>query len=149
MNKGDMAEMLFKQGYNCSQAVVGAFCDELGLDRETAFKLASSFGGGMGRMREVCGAVSGMFIAAGIIKGYSDPTDPAAKKQHYALIQEMAKRFSDKNSSIICRELLDLDKTKNDPNPTRRTPEFYKTRPCSELVRDAAKIVQEMLFAEK
>lgn len=149
MNKGDKAEMLFKQGYNCAQAVLGAFCDELGLDMDTALKLSSSFGGGMGRMREVCGAVSGMFMVAGLKCGYSNPKDQDAKKKHYARIQEMAKRFSDKNGSIICRNLLGLEQTKNDPNPTKRTNEFYKKRPCSELVRDAAAIAQDILFDNK
>lgn len=151
MNKGDLAEKLFKEGYNCSQAVLGAFCEELGIDEEKAFMLSSSFGGGMGRLREVCGAVSGMFMVAGLASGYSDPADNDAKKRHYALIQEMAKLFSERNggSSIVCRELLGLSKPEGDPTPTKRTNEFYQKRPCGELVREAANIAQEILFENK
>lgn len=149
MNKGEKAEKLFKQGYNCSQAVFAAFCDDLGIDSETAVKLASSFGGGMGRLREVCGAVSGMFMVAGLKAGYSDPTDSEAKKRHYALIQKMAKEFSQKNGSIICRELLGEDGADKNPNPAKRTSEYYKKRPCSELVKDAAEIAQKILFEDK
>ncbi len=146
MNKGEKAEKLFKNGYNCSQAVLGAFCEELGLNEEVAFRLSSSFGGGMGRMREVCGAVSGMFMVAGLAAGYSDPEDAEAKKKHYALIQEMAKAFADINNSIICRELLGLVEKEGDPTPEKRTDEYYKKRPCAELVKDAAEITQRIIF---
>ncbi len=149
MSKGEKAEKLFKQGYNCSQAVFAAFCDELNIEKETAVRLASSFGGGMGRLREVCGAVSGMFMAAGLQSGYSNPSDAEAKKKHYALIQKMAKEFSQKNGSIICRELLGEAGADNNPNPEKRTTEYYKKRPCSELVKDAAEIAQMILFENK
>ena len=144
MSKGTDAEKLFKEGYNCSQAVIGAFCKELNLDRETAFKLASSFGGGMGRMREVCGAVSGMFMVAGLKSGYSSPTDTDAKKAHYALIQKMAKKFKEENGSIICRELLG-GAADNSSTPTPRTENFYKKRPCGEYVRIAAEIAENVI----
>ena len=104
--KAERARRLFKEGYNCAQAVVGAFAGEMGMDFDTAIKLASSFGGGMGRMREVCGAVSGMFIVAGVLYGYSDPKDKEAKDKHYALIQELAEQFKNSNGSIICKNLL-------------------------------------------
>ncbi len=146
MSKGEVAVKLFKQGYNCSQAVVGAFCDELSISKEEAFKLSSSFGGGMGRLREVCGAVSGMFIVAGLTVGYSDPKDTEAKKNHYALIQKMAKRFSDEFGSIVCRDLLGLSKAENEPTPTPRTEEFYKKRPCADLVYFAAEVADDVLF---
>lgn len=146
MSKGETAKKLFMEGYNCSQAVVGAFCDELGVDRETAYKAASSFGGGMGRLREVCGAVSGMFIVAGLAAGYSNPKDPEAKKRHYELIQKMAKRFEAENHSIVCRELLGLGKGADSPTPTPRTEGFYKKRPCPQLIECAAEIADELLF---
>ena len=149
MNKGEYAEKLFHDGYNCAQAVFGAFCEELDMDLDSAMKLASSFGGGMGRLREVCGAVSGMFMVAGAVKGYSDPRDNNAKMEHYALIQRMAKMFSDKNGTIICRELLNLPEPEGDPTPTERTKEFYAKRPCGELVRIAADIAWQVLFEEK
>ena len=148
MAKGEHAYNLFLEGYNCSQAVVCAFCDEVGLDRETALKLAS-FGGGMGRMREVCGAVSGMFMVAGLVSGYSDPTDKAAKSKHYELIQKMAKKFSERNGSIICRDLLSGVKLTPGAEPTPRDDGFYKKRPCQELVRCAAEIADEFLFVNK
>lgn len=136
---------LFKQGYNCSQAVVGAFGDMLELDFETLMMLSSSFGGGMGRLREVCGAVSGMLMVAGLLKGYSDPTDHCAKTEHYKLVQELAKHFKEKNGSIICRELLDLAQMQDNPVPEIRTEEYYKKRPCALLVGDAAEILDKML----
>lgn len=146
MTHADKAEALFKEGYNCSQAVVVAFCDVTKMDEKTALALSSSFGGGMGRLREVCGAVSGMFMVAGLLYGYTSPTDNEKKKAHYALIQAMAQKFKDKTGSIICRELL--GGPDNSPNPTLRTAEFYKKRPCSELVRICADIVDQVI-AEK
>ena len=138
------AEQLFLEGYNCSQAVLIAFEDKTGLDRKTAAKLASSFGGGIGRLREVCGAVSGMCMVAGLLYGYDDVSDKNAKSEHYALIQELAAKFSDEAGSIICKELLGK-KGKENPVPEDRTKEYYKTRPCSKMVGLAAKILQEYI----
>lgn len=144
--KAERAKQLFKDGYNCSQAVLGAFCEELGLDFETAIKLSSSFGGGMGRMREVCGAVSGIFMAAGLKYGYTSPKELESKKEHYKLIQQMAEEFKQKNGSIICRELLGQQEGKEtSPSPSQRTDEYYKKRPCVELVGDAAEIFEIIL----
>ncbi len=146
MSHAERAAELFKAGYNCSQAVVVAFCDVTGLDEKTALMLSSSFGGGMGRLREVCGAVSGMFMVAGQLYGYSSPTDNEAKKEHYALIQSMAAKFREANGSIICRELLGFDS--DGATPTKRTDEFYKKRPCVQLVKMCADIMDEII-AEK
>ena len=140
---GEKAKQLFMEGYNCSQAVLGAFCDECGLDFETAMKLASSFGGGMGRLREVCGAVSGMFMVAGLLYGYDTPDDDCAKKAHYALVQELAAKFKEQAGSIVCREIL--KNPPSGPNPTPRTEEFYKVRPCARLVILAAQILDEYI----
>lgn len=142
------AEMLFRQGYNCAQAVLLAFCDELDMDKETAARLASSFGGGIGRMREVCGAVSGMCMAAGLCKGYSRPGDIGGKKRHYALIQKMVNEFKEKNSSFICRELLGLSDGASAPTPSPRTEQYYRKRPCAELVGIAAEIAARELGFE-
>ena len=140
--KADKARALFKMGYNCSQSVLGAFSDDLGIDFDTAMRLSSSFGGGMGRMREVCGAVSGMFMVAGIKYGYENPEATVEKSEHYARIQELAERFKKKNNSIICRELLGI-RTKTDaPTPEKRTDKYYKTRPCADIVADAAEIIE-------
>ena len=141
----ERAVELFKQGYNCSQAVFAAFCDETGLDFETALKLSSSFGGGMGRLREVCGAVSGMFMVAGLKYGYNDPGDHASKAEHYKLIQALATQFKADNGSIICRDLLGLDKEPQSYIPDKRTQEYYKKRPCVELVRQAAQIMDDYI----
>lgn len=141
----EKARNYFLEGYNCSQAVFLAYHEELGLDRDTAARMASSFGGGMGRLREVCGCVSGMLLTAGMMQGYSDPKDQNAKKDHYALVQTLAKAFQEKNGSIICRELLGLDHKSDAPVPEARTREYYKKRPCAELVADAARILDEII----
>ena len=145
MTHAEKAANLFKEGYNCAQAVFSAFCDVTGMDEKTALMLSSSFGGGMGRLREVCGACSGAFMAAGIMYGYCDPKDDAAKKEHYALIQEIAKRFKEKNNTIICRELIEGIAKDTLPAPTPRTEEFYKVRPCLRFVMDAADILDEII----
>ena len=139
------AKALFREGYNCAQAVFLAFEDVYSIDRETALKLSSSFGGGMGRLREVCGAVSGMFMVAGVLYGYDSPTDHGAKKDHYARIQELAKEFEKENGSILCRDLLNLGEGKDSPNPEHRTESYYKKRPCAELVEMAAAIMEDYI----
>ena len=143
--KGEEAKALFEQGYNCAQAVVCAFAPEMGLTRETAARLASAFGGGLGRLRETCGTVSGMAFVIGMLRGYQDPQDIAGKKETYALMQTLAGRFREKNGSLICRELLGLDKAEGSPEPSPRTPEYYRKRPCGELARCAAAILEEEL----
>jgi len=139
------AMALFKEGYNCSQSVFLAFEDLHHMDRETAAKLASSFGGGLGRMREVCGAVSGMAMVAGILFGYDSPSDYEGKTEHYARIQELAGKFTEVNGSIICKELLGLEQKEGSHVPEKRTEEYYKKRPCGELVGMAAAILEEYL----
>lgn len=143
MEHGIYAAELFMKGYNCAQAIAVAYCDLTGLEEDFAAKLSSSFGGGMGRLREVCGAVSGMFMVAGILYGYDDPTNDEDKKNHYALIQELAAAFKEKTGSIICRELM--SNPPSDPNPTPRTEEFYKTRPCAYFVKTAADILDDYI----
>ncbi|MDP4146737.1 MAG: C-GCAxxG-C-C family protein [Bacillota bacterium] len=145
----DRAVELFKQGYNCSQAVFAAFCEDCGMDFETALKISSSFGGGMGRLREVCGAVSGMFMVAGIKYGYINPTDKISKAEHYKRIQQLAEQFKESNGSIICRDLLGLTTQNESYIPETRTDEYYKKRPCAELVGDAAEIMYQFIEANK
>lgn len=142
------AMKLFKEGYNCSQSVFLAFEDLHGIEKQKALMLSSSFGGGMGRLREVCGAVSGMFLVAGCLYGYSDPKDYEAKKTHYERIQLLAKEFEKKNGSIVCRSLLGLSEGKDIPSPEKRTDEYYKKRPCGELVGMAAAIMEEYISEE-
>ena len=133
------AAQLFLDGYNCAQAITVAFSDVTGLDRDFSARMASSFGGGMGRMREVCGAVSGMLTVAGILYGYDENSPDSAKKEHYALVQNLAGQFREEVGSIICRDIL--KNPPSDPNPTPRTEEFYKQRPCTRMVMVAARIL--------
>lgn len=146
MNHGEKAEKLFTEGYNCAQSVLCAFEDVTGIERDLAAKLASSFGGGLGRMREVCGAVSGASMVLGLVKGYCDPKDFEAKKAHYALVQEFAARFKEQNGSIICRELLSGVDTEKGSVPEKRTAQYYHKRPCALLCRQAADILDEMFI---
>ena len=143
MNHADKAAELFLQGYNCAQAVTVAFCDVTGLQPDFAAKMASSFGGGMGRLREVCGAVSGMLMVAGLLYGYAVPGDDQIKKEHYQLVQHLAGQFREEVGSIVCREILENPPT--DPAPTPRTEEFYRKRPCTRMVMLAAQILDRYL----
>ena len=146
MNKhSQKAFELFQQGYNCAQSVAGAYAEEVGMDFETMIKMSSSFGGGMGKLREVCGAVSAMFLIAGLKKGYSNPNDDEVKQKHYELIQKLGHTFKDKDSTIICRELLNLDEQESAPTPTKRTPEFYEERPCSKFIVSACEILDSVI----
>lgn len=144
-NHTELARRLFMEGYNCSQSVFCAFCDVTGLDLDEAARMSSSFGAGFGRLREVCGTVSAAALVLGIVKGYSDPKDYEAKKAHYALVQEFARRFREANGSIVCRELLKGMEVTTGGTPEARTPEFYQKRPCPRLASEAARIVDEML----
>jgi C_GCAxxG_C_C family probable redox protein len=140
MERGLKAAQLFVDGYNCAQAVAVAFCDVTGLDEKMTCRLMSSFGGGMGRMREVCGAVSGMLMVAGLLYGYDVIGDDAVKKAHYALVQELAGQFRQDVGSIVCREILKNSST--DPNPSPRTEEYYRVRPCARMVLTATNILE-------
>ena len=142
MTRAEHAAQLFFEGYNCAQAVALAFCDVTGLDETLTAKMASSFGGGMGRMREVCGAVSGMLLVAGILYGYVEDTG-TAKKDHYALVQELSGKFREKTGSIVCREIL--KNPPSDPVPSARTEEYYASRPCVRMVHLAAGILEEYI----
>ncbi|MGM9734963.1 MAG: C-GCAxxG-C-C family protein [Candidatus Cryptobacteroides sp.] len=145
------AGRLFKEGYNCAQAVVLAYNDLFGLDDTTAASIASGFGGGMGRMREVCGSVSGMVTLAGLLSPAADPSDKEARTANYALVQEVAGRFREMNGSIVCRELLGLGKkpAAESPVPSDRTAEYYRKRPCEELVKISARIIGEKIKTSK
>ena len=145
----EKAGELFREGYNCAQSVFCAFAEDLGIDFKTALKLSSSFGGGMGRLREVCGAVSAMFMIAGLKYGYTTPNNDEIKGKHYARIQELAERFKEKHGTIICRELLGLDIKQDSPIPSKRTEQYYKDRPCEGIIRDAAKIISEYISSTK
>jgi len=142
----EKAVALFKAGCNCSQSVVAAFCDVFGLDEKTAMRLSCGLGGGVGRLREVCGAVSGMAVLAGLKYGNATPDDAAAKKKTYEVVQAMANEFRQKNGHIVCRQLLGLEKPENDPTPSGRDAAYYQKRPCAAYVADAAAIVERFLL---
>ena len=142
--RSERAKDLFMEGYNCAQAVVGAFADMLPMEFDVLMKSVSSFGGGMGRLREVCGAVSGMFFVAGALYGYNDPKAKEEKAEHYRLIQTLAAKFREQNGSIICRELLEEGDKPVTHVPAERTEKYYQKRPCKELVSDAVLVLEEV-----
>ena len=148
-NYTDRAVELFQSGFNCSQAVFAAFSDKIGLDEQTALRVSAGLGGGVGRMREVCGAVSGAAMLAGMVYGATDGEDREAKAKTYAVVQAIAAEFKKENPSIVCRELLGLEKPDMNPTPEARTQTYYKKRPCVQLVADAAAAAEKILFANE
>ena len=145
----DKAVELFKSGFNCSQSVFAAYADLFGMDEETALKVSAGLGGGVGRSREVCGAVSAAAMLAGMKYGATDGEDSEAKQRTYAVVQQIIAEFKQSNPSIVCRELLALGEKENtDPKPEARTEHYYKKRPCAQLVEDSAKAVEKILFKE-
>jgi len=140
-----LARELFLSGYNCAQSVAVAFCDVLGLEPSQTARLVSSFGGGMGRLRQVCGCFSGILLVLGQLYGYDDPKEFDGKKELYARVQELAATFQAQNGSIICKELLGLAGQDNSPTPEQRTQEYYSKRPCPDLAASAARILAEYM----
>ena len=143
--RAEQAREYFTSGYNCAQSVFLAYRDITGIDEVLAATISAPFGGGMGRLREVCGAVSGMTMVAGFIAPNSQPNDNENKKNCYATVQALAEEFRAENGAIICRELLGLAQQKDDPTPSPRTGEYYKRRPCAEYVAIAARILGEKI----
>ena len=146
----EKAVSLFKEGYNCSQSVVAAFADLYGFSHEQALKMSASFGGGIGRMRQTCGAACGLFMLAGLETGCIDGKDREGKEANYKVVQELAEEFKRRNGSLICAELLGLAKSAPTPaTPEARTAEYYKKRPCVKMVEEAARIFSEYLESRK
>ncbi len=148
MNRGQLAKDYFESGYNCTQAVAMAFSDLTGMDEKTVAALAQPFGGGMGRLREVCGTFSGMLIVLGSLYGSADPKNAQQKKEIYERVQELAKSFERDKGSIVCRELLGLNVKHSEPTPEARTEQYYKKRPCNELAYYAANLLDEYIKKE-
>ena len=140
---------LFRQGYNCSQSVAGAFHEEMGLPLETALRLSSSFVGGMGGLCGTCGAVTGMFLVAGMLFGYDSSTDDDVNKAHYARIRQLAADFTKQHDTIVCRELLQALPGKLQQDPSPRTEAYYKVRPCIRFVETAAALLEQMILDYK
>lgn len=165
----DIAESYFRKGYNCSQSVFVPFAHRYGIDEKTALKMSASFGGGMGRMREVCGCMSAMALVAGFESGCTTDYNPKGKEKNYEMVQHLAKEFKKiSGGSIVCRELLGLDKKTKESNekakqaaldnisesmtspiPSERTQEYYKKRPCIQLIRAACGILESQLGGKK
>lgn len=146
-NYSEKAKALFRQGYNCSQALLGAFCEEVGLDFEKALMLASPFGGGIARLRGTCGALIAMVMIIGLKNGYTDTSDINIKAQHYAQVQSAVREFNQRTGSTQCRDLLGGD-VSDSPIPTPRTEEFYASRPCERIIGTAAEILEERFFPQ-
>ena len=149
----ERAEQFFMEGYNCCQAVLLAFQDILPVDRSALLRVASGFGGGIARMREVCGTVSAMAMIAGFLSPAEDPSNLQQRRDNYALVQRFAQAFKEQKGSIVCREILGLRKPEpgapmENPMPSARTPEYYKTRPCAATVGIAARIVADYIKDE-
>lgn len=144
----EQAVRTFEEGYNCCQSVFATYADLFGMDRETALKLSCSMGGGIGRMREVCGTVSAMALLAGFVCGNTDPGNEEAKTYNYEKVRSLADAFQKENGSILCRELLGITGREDSAAPSARTKQYYADRPCSGLVASAARIIEEKLLAE-
>ena len=141
----EKAVALFKSGYNCAQSVAAAFADMYGFTEEQALRMSASFGGGIGRMRQTCGAACGMFLLAGLENGSTDAQDRDGKAANYALVQELAEEFKRRNGSLICAELLGLKKPEGSAQPEARTEQYYAKRPCAKMVEEGARIWAEYL----
>ena len=147
MTRKERAIELFVNGANCAQAVLVAFADLCDLDEKTAYRLSAPFGGGLGRQREVCGAVSGLCMVLGFLYGYDDLSDAPAKAEHYRLVQELCDAFKAEFGTIVCRELLGEKRATTHPEPDPRTAEYYRTRPCARQVGVAAGILESYINA--
>ncbi|MDE7403798.1 MAG: C-GCAxxG-C-C family protein [Lachnospiraceae bacterium] len=145
----EQATATFEEGYTCAQSVFSTYADLFGMDKETALKLSSPMGGGIGRMREVCGAVSAMALLAGLKEGNTDPTNEEGKEKIYLLTRQMAEKFREQFGTIVCRELLGIEGMEESAKPSVRTQQYYQERPCLQLIAAAAKIIEEMLLADK
>jgi len=143
--RGKQARDNFNSGYNCSQSVLLAYEDylkEKGLDHKTVLRMASPLGGGISRLREVCGAVSALCLLIGLTDGYDTPDDEK-KKALYSKVQKLVMDFQERRGSIICRELLGLEQKHDQPTPSKRTKEYYAERPCADLCATAATIFEK------
>lgn len=146
----EKAVALFKEGYNCSQSVVTAFADLYGFTNEQTLRMSASFGGGIGRMRQTCGAACGLFMLAGLETGCTEGKDREGKENNYKVVQALAEEFRKRNGSLICAELLGLSKTAPTPaTPEARSAEYYKKRPCVKMVEEAARIWCEYLSTNR
>lgn len=143
--RADRAYSLFMEGFTCSQAVFASFSDIFGIDEKTALRTAAGLGGGVGRMREVCGVVTSASLIIGLMYGATDGEDSASKAHTYEKVRGFAEKMREKEGTVICRELLGLEKAEDSFVPGERTKEYYESRPCPRLTREAAEILEEMI----
>lgn len=144
-DKANLARAYFERGYNCAQSVAAAFSQEMGMEEDTVLGLASSFGGGMAGLRQMCGAVSGMFLVMGHLRGHYPPDDRKAKQAHYAMLRDMASQLETQYGSLICAELLQRNDIQPKPDPSERNDVYYAKRPCSRYVEACARIIAQEL----
>ena len=144
-SKANEAVACFQDGFNCSQAILSTYCEEFGLDKKTALQIACGLGAGMGRLGEVCGAVSGAYLIIGLKYGKHQKEDNAAKEITYKKIQEFARLFEQRNKTTVCRELLGVDLLTGDKQIAAENVKSV----CPKMVRDAAEIIEQMLFDGK
>lgn len=145
MDREKLAQQYFLEGYNCSQSLVLSFKDLVNIDEKILLSIASSFGGGMGRLRETCGAVTGMLIIAGLLYGYYTPETGKIKENHYKKVQDLALSFEKEYKSIVCRELLNINIKHDSYIPSIRNDSFYKNRPCLKYIQGAVKILEKYI----
>ena len=148
MTRAEKARAFFEAGYNCAQSTAMAFSKDIGLDEKYVARLISGFGGGFSLKREICGAVSGITFVMGALKGYDKPNDLVIKRELYDKVRALIDQFEEQKGSLLCREFLGLKKGEFEPVPSERTPEYYKNRPCGELVYQAARILEDAYFKE-
>ena len=144
-SRAEQAVEAFLGGCNCAQAVFSTYADLFGIDRETAMNLTNSMGGGISRLREVCGTVSAIALLTGLAEGDVDPGDLKARERVYQRTRDLLAEFERENGSLICRELLGILGRDQSARPSERTPEYYKKRPCARFVACAARIIEENL----
>ncbi len=146
--KAEWARNLYLSGYNCAQSVFAAFSQEMGLDEKTALRIASGMGGGMGGLRLTCGAVSAMAMVLGAIRGYDDAADFDGKKELYAAVQRLHGAFVAVHETSVCRDLLQKSGIVAKAQPSERTPEYYRKRPCARYIELCAQLLARELNGE-
>ncbi|MDO4418759.1 MAG: C-GCAxxG-C-C family protein [Ruminococcus sp.] len=145
MTKADRAKELFQKGYNCAQATFGAFAEDYGLDINVAMTLSAGLGGGIGRLRETCGAVTGATLAVSLAMGSFDLNNPDAKTRVYSEIRKVVEIFESETGTIVCADMLGVSRRGDGAEAEARTPEYYKKRPCAELVYLAASAAEKII----
>jgi C_GCAxxG_C_C family probable redox protein len=149
MTHARAAETLFLKGYNCAQSTAAPFAADFGLDEAFVLQALAGFGGGIGGLRETCGAVSAMAFIAGLHAGGYPPDDLSAKKALYDLVKRMTREFRKQHGTLNCRELLEQAGCVAAPDPSERSAAYYAARPCARLIASAADIIERVLVVPR